>query len=194
MLTCTLAKVLGGFTCSRLLSQLSGKIDARQYVHKGHSTTDALLYMLQAIYEVVEADNAGARIFFTDFSKGFEVIDHNILMDKLKQLEVCSALLGWIAGFLCERQQAVRIGGTLLNWHQLKGRIPQRTKQGVILFIVMTNRLLSNWHLRIKFVDDLSALEIIPRNSLSHLNTTVNDVHNFSFTHNMKTKTKTCQC
>ena len=47
-LTCTLAKVLEGFTCSRLLSQLDGKIDVRQYARKGHSTTDALLYMLQA--------------------------------------------------------------------------------------------------------------------------------------------------
>ena len=44
-LTCTLAKVLEGFTCSRL-SQLDGKIDVRQYVRKGHSTTDVLLYML----------------------------------------------------------------------------------------------------------------------------------------------------
>lgn len=51
-----------------------------------------------------------------DFSKGFDLIDHNILMDELKQLEVCPALLSWIAGFLCEQQQAVlRIGGTLSN-------------------------------------------------------------------------------
>ena len=49
-LTCTVAKVMEGFTCSRLLPQLDGKIDPRQYSRKGHSTTDALLYMLRTSY------------------------------------------------------------------------------------------------------------------------------------------------
>ena len=52
-LTCTIAKVMEGFTCTRLLSQLNGKMDPRQYARRGHSTTDALLYMLQAIYEAL---------------------------------------------------------------------------------------------------------------------------------------------
>ena len=50
----------------------------------------------------------------------------------------------------------------------------------------MKNRLLSDWHLRVKFVDDTFALEILPRNSLSFLNTAVSEIHNFSFTHDMK--------
>ena len=55
--------------------------------------------MLQAIYEAADSGNAGARIFFSQTSqKSFDLIDHNILMDELKQLEVCPALLSWIAG------------------------------------------------------------------------------------------------
>ena len=157
-LICTLAKVLEGFTCSRLLSQLDGKIDLGHYARKGHSTTDALLYMLQAIYEAVDGGNAGARIFFADFSKGFDLIDHNILMDELIQLEVSPALLSWIAGFLSDRLQAVKIGDKISNWLSLKGGIPQGTRLGVVQFTVMTNRLLLDWHLRIKFVDDSTAL------------------------------------
>ena len=38
------------------------------------------------------------EFFFADFSKGFDLIDHNILMDELNQLEVYPALLSWIAG------------------------------------------------------------------------------------------------
>ena len=79
-LTCTLAKVMEGFTCSRLLPQLEGKIDPCQFSSKRHSTTDALIYMLQAIYEAVDSSEASARIFFADFSKGFDLIDHSILM------------------------------------------------------------------------------------------------------------------
>ena len=185
-LTCTVAKVMEGFTCSRLLPQLDGKIDPRQYSRKGHSTTDALFYMLQAIHEAVESGEAVARIFFADFSKGFNLIDHTILMHELSKLKVHPALLSWIAAFLTNRQQAVRIRGTLSDWQTLKGGIPQGTKLRIILFTVMTNKLLSDWRLRIKFVDDTSAFEIIPRNSISLLNTAVFDAQDFTIAHNMK--------
>ncbi|KXJ26068.1 hypothetical protein AC249_AIPGENE6464 [Exaiptasia diaphana] len=71
-LTCTIAKLMESFVCNRLMPQLHNKIDSRQYSRKGHSTTDALLYMLQAIYEAVDSGEACARIFFADFSKGFD--------------------------------------------------------------------------------------------------------------------------
>ena len=153
-LTYTLAKVMEGFTCSRLLPQLEGKIDPCQFSRKGHSTTDALIYMLQAIYEAVDSGEASARIFFADFSKGFDLIDHSILMQELADLEVHPVLLSWIAAFLTSRKQAVRIGRTLSDWLTLKGGVPQGTKLGVILFTVMTNKLLSDWRLRIKYVLD----------------------------------------
>ena len=41
--------------------------------------------------------------------------------------------------------------------------IPQGTELGVFLFALMTNNLLHDWHLRIKFIDDTMALEILPR-------------------------------
>ena len=87
-----------GFACNRLLPQLNGKIDLRQVACRGHSTTDALLFMLQAIYEAVDCVDLGARVFFADFSKGFDLIDHNILMTELRKLEVDPALISWIAG------------------------------------------------------------------------------------------------
>ena len=47
----------------------------------------------------------------------------------------------------------------------LKRVVHQGTKLGVILFPVMTKKLLSDWWPRIKSVDDTSALKIIPKNS-----------------------------
>ena len=63
----------------------------------------------------------------------------------------------------------------------------------MILFAVMTNNLLLDWHLRIKFVDDTAALEILPRNGISLLNVAVNDIHRFSIKHNMKLNPKKCK-
>ena len=61
------------------------------------------LYLLQAIYEAFDRGNTAARIFVTEFSKGFDLIDHNILLRKLKTLDVSPVLVGWIAAFLTTR-------------------------------------------------------------------------------------------
>ena len=50
----------------------------------------------------------------------------------------------------------------------------------------MTNNLLTDWHPRVKFVDNTSAIEILPKNSISLLNSTFSDIHNFSVNHNMR--------
>ena len=115
------------------------------------------------------------------------------LMQELANLEVYPALLAWIASFLTNRKQAVRIGVSLSDWLTLKGRVPQGTKLGVILFTVMANKLLPDWQLRIKDVDDTSALEIIPRNSTSLLIIAVSDIHNFAMTHNLRLNPTKCK-
>ena len=64
--------------------QYYGKIEKSKIARRGHSTTDALLFMLQAIYEAVACAFLGARVFFVEFSKGFDLIDYKILMTKLR--------------------------------------------------------------------------------------------------------------
>ena len=67
------------------------------------------------------------------------------------------------------------------------------TKLGVVLFTVMTNKLLSDWRLRIKYVDDTSAREIISRNSPSLLNVVASYIHNFAIAHNMRLNPPKCK-
>ena len=57
----------------------------------------------------------------------------------------------------------------------------------------MTNDLLRNWHLRIKFVDDTTALETLARNGVSLLNLAVSDIHQFSPEHNKRLNHKKCK-
>ena len=102
-------------------------------------------------------------------------------------------LISWIAAFLTDRQQAVRTGATLSDWKFLKGGLPQGVKLGVILFIIMTNNLLTDWPLRVEFLDDTSAIEILPRNSISLLNSIVSDIHKFSMDPNMSLNSIKCK-
>jgi hypothetical protein len=69
-----------GLFCRRFLPQLEGTIDKYQFARKGLSTTDAFISFFQPIYETIDKGDNIARIFFNDFSKGFDRIDHNILI------------------------------------------------------------------------------------------------------------------
>lgn len=144
------------------------------------------------MYEAVDTGSCGARLFFADYSKGFDMIDHNVLIDELRNLYVHPVLVNWIIAFLWNRTQAARIENIISEWKTPKGGIPQGTRLGVILFTVMTNSLLRSWNLRIKFVDDTTALEIIPTNSASLLNFVTNDIYAFSEDHRMKLNPAKC--
>ena len=89
--------------------------------------------------------------------------------------------------------QATRIAGVLSDRKSPNGEIPQGTELGVTLFSVMTNELLVDWNLRTKFVDDTTALEIIPRNSTSLMNIVAENVNEFAEKNRMKLNPRKCK-
>ena len=77
----------------RPLGQVSDTIHPRQYARHGHSTVHALIYLMQAIHEAIDSGNCSVRIFFADFTKGFDIIDHPILLDELRSFNIDQTLL-----------------------------------------------------------------------------------------------------
>ena len=69
---------------------------------KGNSTTDALLYRLQAVYEAVDSGEAFARLFFTDFTKGL-ILFTTPLVQELAKLGVQSCPPEMDQAFLTNR-------------------------------------------------------------------------------------------
>lgn len=72
-----LAKVMERFSYRRLLNQANKDIDLRQYTRHGHSTTQALIYLMQAMRRLI-LETALFESFYSDFTQGFDVIGHNI--------------------------------------------------------------------------------------------------------------------
>ena len=99
----------------------------------------------------------------------------------------------WVRSFLTNRIQAVRVGSSLSPWKQVNGGVPQGTKLGLTLSAVMINKLLKNWHMRTKYVDDTTAFEITPRNSISVLEKVVREIHDYCIEHKMKLNPKKCK-
>ena len=57
----------------------------------------------------------------------------------------------------------------------------------------MVNDLVSSWSPRAKFVDDLTVVEIVPRNSPSILNFIVQDINQYAVSNNMTLNPSKCK-
>ena len=55
--------------------------------------------------------NKNADVIYLDFAKAFDVVDHHILLRKLKRLGITGKVGKWIHQFLNERTQYVTVEG-----------------------------------------------------------------------------------
>ena len=137
--------------------------------------------------------NCSVRAFFADLSKGFDLVDHNVLCAEMNKLNIHPTLVRWIRSFLTHRSQCVRINNTTSKFKPIIGGIPQETKLGLILFAILVNSLAKNWHLRIKFVEFKSVFEVISRCSPSLMPFIVNDIVHYANAHGMRLNPTKCK-
>ncbi len=86
-----------------------------------------------------------------------------------------------------------RIENSYSSWRKTNGGLPQGTKLGPLLFAVLVNSLLKDWPGRVKFVDDTTALEIIPRCSPGVLPIVVNQISYYANQRGMKLNPRKCK-
>ena len=75
----------------------------------GTSTTDALVEITHKWYESTDSPNVYVRVVIIGFSKAFDLINHNILLEKLRTLGITAHILRGLAAFLLDRTQQVKI-------------------------------------------------------------------------------------
>ena len=116
-LSCQVAKVMENFTLVRSLPVLLNKLDLKQFALSGRSTSQALVYLLHLALEALDRGNCALCFFFADFKKGFDLIDHRILLRKLSGFGLHPSLVRWIALFF----KADHSASNLQTRHQLVG-------------------------------------------------------------------------
>ena len=153
------------------------------------------MYLLHLALGALDKGNCALCFFFADFKKGFDLIDRRILLRKLSGYGLHPSLVRWLAAFLQGRSQRVQVANVSSASKSPNGGIPQGTKLSPILFAVMVDDLVRSWGPRIKYVDDLTILEVIPRNSPSVMKYLVNDVNSLAhcYSNNMQLNPSKCK-
>ena len=120
-----------------------------------------------------------------DFSKAFDRVDHNILLEKLSNFNVPPILLNWCANFHEHRYFRVKMGKIKSDWKEINAGVPQGTILAPLFFLIMINDLTTTLPLY-KYVDDCTAYEVVSRpTNYTMLQTDLNIVNTWTEINNM---------
>ena len=107
---------------------------------KGYSTGTCLIDFLHDIYSNIDEGHASG-VLFLDLKKAFDVVDHQILLEKLKYLGFRESAVNWFGSYLKDRQQVTKLGGKLSNKNTVTHGVPQGSILGPLLFSLYVNDL-----------------------------------------------------
>ena len=133
------------------------------------------------------------RVLLVDYRKAFDLIDHSILINKIRLLPIPNFVINWLISFLCGRKQRVKLARDCVSeWGAVPSGVPQGTKLGPWLFILMINDLkltdVAHW----KYIDDTTVSEIIPRNGISQIQSRANELERWNTQNKFQLNVKKC--
>lgn len=137
----TLSKIIERLVKKRVLSfLLKYKIlTTHQFGFlSGKCTNDAIFSLLNNVYSSLNNHHSTATIF-CDFSKAFDCVNHNILINKLQYYGFRGTPLEWFKSYLGNRSQFVRVDTTMSSCMPIECGVPQGSVLGPILFLLFIN-------------------------------------------------------
>ena len=107
---------------------------------KKHSTESALVKVHNDILLALDSKQA-VFLVLLDLSAAFDTIDQNVLIQRFQSLGIEGSAIKWIASYLRNRTQSVRINNAMSSESELKYGVPQGSVLGPSFFSVYAGPL-----------------------------------------------------
>ena len=157
-LTSHVMKIFERVIKKKIISHLTSNKQFNKGQHgfvPGRSTQTQLLSHYNDIYDTLME---GKRLdtIFLDFAKAFDKVDHEILLEKVRNHKISGKIGKWIREFLTDRKFRVVANSCMSEEGEVVSGVPQGTVLAAILFVIMISDIDENVKMCIlrSFADD----------------------------------------
>ena len=111
------------------------------------------------VTRMLETNNY-VRCLTIDFSKAFDVVNHEVLLQKVSSLDLPDNIHNWLVSFLTGRLQICKVNGDYSSCSGITRGIIQGSGVGPTFYIIMKSDLktVSVYNVMCKYADDIYVL------------------------------------